>query len=86
MPKKKKALKPSKKKKLKPLAVVVFEPKYGIENPDLYHDAPLKPGEQVIFLGGIPNVAGHCAVAKHSGEIVWLMHPEDFRMAREDEI
>lgn len=85
MPKKKKLkLKLPRRKKLKLLAVVVFEP--NTKFPEHYKNSPVRIGEQVLFMGLIPNVPGHCAVAKSSGELVWLMHPEDFRMATDDEL
>lgn len=45
----------------------------------------LEYGEQVLYLGEVPNAIGHCAVAKWSGEVVWLVHPQDFREATDEE-
>jgi hypothetical protein len=72
-------------KKLKKLSIVVFEPEWG-KNDKIDPRHPLKYGEQVVYLGDIPNAIGHCAVAKWSGEVVWLVHPQDFREATEDEV
>lgn len=65
------------------LEVVVYDPSWykpGMEDPTI------KVGETVLYLGEIPNVSGHCAVAKHDGVILWLMHPEDFRKATDEEL
>lgn len=73
-------------KKLKKMSIVVFDPHYGKKHPEEYKNSPVKIGEQALYLGDIPNAPGHCAVAKHSGEVVWLMHPQDFREATEEEV
>ncbi len=73
-------------KKLKKLSIVVFEPDYAKKHPEAYENHPIKLGEQVVYLGDIPNAPGHCIVAKFSGEVVWLVHPQDFREATEDEM
>jgi hypothetical protein len=70
-------------KKLRKLSIVVFEPEYAKKHPEAYKDHPIKLGEHVLYLGDIPNGDGHCACAKHSGEVVWLLHPQDFREATE---
>ena len=73
-------------KKFKKLEIVVFEPKGSLENTKAYKDHPLKPGERVLYLGDIPNVPGHCCVAKKDGAVIWLVHPEDFRTATDEEL
>lgn len=71
--------------KHKRMSVIVFEPSWAKkQGVDKRH--PLKYGEHVLYLGDIPNVPGHCAVAKYEGQVVWLVHPEDFREAAEDEL
>lgn len=67
------------------LSVIVYEPEW-LKNKNVDGKYPLKYGESVLFLGMIPNVRDHCAVVKHSGEVVWLMHPSDFRKAKESEL
>ena len=62
------------------------DPDYAKKYPNAYNNSPIKLGEQVLYLGEVPNAIGHCAVAKHSGEVVWLVHPQDFRKATEDEL
>lgn len=80
------------KKKFKYLEIVVFDPEwakkkdrsrkpYGIDK-----EHPLKLKEQVLYLGDIPNAQGHCAVAKFCGDVIWLLHPQDFRKATEEEV
>ena len=72
-------------KKFKKLQIVVYEPGWVRNDLDL-KDSILKWGEHVLYLGEIPNVPGHCAVARHFGEVVWLVHPEDFRHPKKDEL
>lgn len=74
-----------KKKKYKPGTALIFEPYWAKEGRvDVKH--PLKFGELVYFLTDIPNVSGHCIVAKYSGEVVPMVHPEDFRIPTEKEL
>jgi hypothetical protein len=76
------------KSSFKYLSIIVFEPswaKHTSGSSGVPGTHPLEWGEQVLFLGDIPNGDGHCAVAKHSGKVVWLLHPQDFRLATEDE-
>jgi hypothetical protein len=49
-------------------------------------DPMLSKGEVVVYLGEIPNMPGHCIIATHSGQVVWGLHPENFREPKEDEI
>lgn len=72
-------------KKFKQYSIVVFEPKWAMKYIES-GSTPLKYGEVVLYLGNISNAQGHCCVAKHSGEVVWLVHPDDFREATEDEV
>ena len=76
------------KRKWKQGEAIVFAPKWaeGLSEPYAARLHPLKPQELVYFLCNIPNVPGHCIVAKYSGAIVPMVHPEDFRKAREDEL
>jgi hypothetical protein len=78
----------SRRKNFKPLECVVYDPKWNVEYKSTFDwsKSPIALGEVVLFMGNIPNVIGHCAVAKHTGEVIWLVHPEDFRTAREDEL
>jgi hypothetical protein len=75
-----------KQKKLRKLSIVVFDPWYGKKNPKAYSKHPIKIGEQVLYLGDIPNCPGHCAVAKYTGEVVWMVHPDEFREAKDSEL
>ena len=63
---------------------IVFEPKWWKKKYEKEH--PLKFGEHYYFISNIPNVPGHCIVATHKGLIVPMIHPEDLRKAREDEL
>jgi hypothetical protein len=72
-----------KRAKFKNCEAIVFDPSWWEKK---YAGHPLSPGEVVYFLGEIPNVPGHCVVAKHSGEVVSMVHPEDFRKAKDEEL
>jgi len=71
------------------LEAIVFDPKWWnrfMEDSTDYMNHPLKPKDVVYYLGDIPNVPGHGIVIKRSGGIVTMVHPEDFRKAREEEL
>lgn len=72
------------RRKFKQGEAIVFDPSWW--RPKLYDAHPLRPGEVVYFLTEIPNVPGHCIVTKWKGEVVTMVHPEDFRKARESEL
>lgn len=76
----------ARKKKFKQYSVVVFDFEYGRKNPEAYKKHPLKLGEKVIYLGDMPNVPGHCVVAQYSGKVVPMIHPEELRLAKEEEL
>lgn len=63
---------------------VVFDPFWWEDKYRKTH--PLRPEELVYYLGDIPNVPGHCIVARYTGEVVPMIHPEDLREAREEEL
>lgn len=70
--------------KIKSGEAIVFDPpKWKVED---YPDHPLKRGEVVYFLAHIPNVPGHCIVAKYNGLVVPMLHPGDFRKAKDSEL
>jgi len=73
-------------KKPRKLSIVSFEPWYAKKHPEAYDKSPIKLNEQVIYLGEIPNCLSHCVVVKHSGEVVWMVHTNDFRELTEDEL
>jgi hypothetical protein len=71
----------------KAMSIIVFAPAWAKKDPKrMLKGHPLKYGEAVLFLGNISNVLGHCAVAKSSGEVVWMVHPGDFRKAKDSEL
>jgi hypothetical protein len=48
---------------------------------------PLKKGQSVLYLGEITNMKGHVIVCtQEDGRIYWGYHPENFRVARDDEV
>lgn len=77
-------------KKFKHCEAIVWVPKWykkwSKQRPHLVNQHPLVYGEIVYFLGEIPNVPGHCIVAKYSGQVVPMVHPEDFRKAKDEEL
>lgn len=75
-----------KKPRLQNLSIVAYEPRWMKKNKSGYPNSPLQYGELALYLGEIPNAPGHCAVASSSGEVIWLLHPEDFRLAKDEEI
>lgn len=74
-----------KNKKFEQGEAIVFAPiwakKTGV---DPRH--PLKMGQVVYFLCDIPNVPGHCIVVTHEGLSIPMVHPEDFRKAKDEEL
>lgn len=71
--------------KFKSGSAIVFEPTWA-KNKKVDKRHPLKYGELVYFLTEIPNVPSHCIVAKYNGKVVAMVHPGDFRLAKEDEL
>ena len=47
---------------------------------------PFKLGEHALWLGEIPGMQGHCAVADSIGRIHWALHNHDFGILPEDKI
>ena len=75
------------KKSFEQGTAIVFEP-YWWNTADklLKKYYSLKYKELVYFLTDIPNVEGHCIVVKCNGTIVPMMHPDDFRIAKDEEL
>ncbi len=69
----------------RPLALVRFSPPPvpdGTESP-----YPFSVGETLVFLGEIPNMPGHCVVARHLGGTVHSgYHTENFVELDQDEV
>jgi hypothetical protein len=68
------------KSKFKNNMIVIYKPVAGYKSP------VFKDNEAVLYLGDVPNAPGHCAVAKKDGVVIWLVHPDEFRLPTEDEI
>ena len=47
---------------------------------------PFKEGQHFLFLGEIPKMPGHCAVADRAGKVHWGYHTDNFVMLTEEEI
>ena len=55
--------------------------------PKKYHsDYPFRPEDRLIFLGEIPNMMGHCVLAKEDGTITSGWHTDNFVELTEDEL
>lgn len=59
--------------------VVYKNPKTGVEH-------PLKYGDIVHFLAEHSPAYGHCIVVDYDGKITTMLHPEDFRLATDEEV
>lgn len=63
---------------------IVFDPQgWKVED---YPGHPLKRNQVVYFLSDIPNVGGHCIVATWDGLVIPMLHPGDFRKAKDEEL
>jgi hypothetical protein len=74
------------RRKFKHCEAIVWEPTWAKDQSGVDPRHPLKFGEMVYYLGEIPNVLGHCIVATYDGRVVPMVHPEDFRDAKEEEL
>jgi len=46
----------------------------------------IKKGDLVLFLGEIPNMPGHCAIAPPNGPVTFGWHLDNFEEPGEDDI
>jgi len=47
--------------------------------PEKYHSQyPFKKNESILFLGEIPQMKGHCVVARSDGTLSWAWHTDNF--------
>lgn len=49
-------------------------------------ESPLKYEDVVHFLAYHKPAHGHCIVTTYDGKVLTMLHPEDFRLATEDEV
>jgi hypothetical protein len=47
---------------------------------------PFAKKEVLLFLGELPQMPGHCVVARKDGRIIWGYHTENFIVIPEEEI
>ena len=47
---------------------------------------PFKNGEMLLWLGGIPQMPGHCVVVNKNGKVLWGYHTDNFVEPDEDDI
>lgn len=63
--------------KHKALSQVIFD---GVINLDEF-----KEGDVCLYLGEIPNMLAHVAVATRDGKVKWGYHEDNFRVIPEDD-
>lgn len=76
-------------KKFKSGQAIVFEPKWAIEKFKgglVYKNHPLKYGDIVHYLADHSPAIGHCIVTTYDGKVITMLHPADFRKAKENEV
>ena len=82
------------KSKFKPGQAIVFEPKWAVNKRrgvpakyDIYSEPhTLKYGQVVHYLAEHSPARGHCIVVDYDGKITTMVHPEDFRLATDEEV
>lgn len=63
---------------------IVFDP--PVFNVEKYPGYPLRRNEVVYYLTDIPNKPTHCIIVTDKGALIPMMHPGDFRKAKDKEI
>ena len=58
-----------------------------VELPKGYEDQyPFKNGDNVLMLGEIKHMPGHCAVVTKDGIVHWAYHTDNFRELTQEEV
>lgn len=76
-------------KKFKAGQAIVFQPSWAESKKKggvVYKGHPLKYGDVVHFLANHSPAFGHCIVTDYNGKVTTMLHPEDFRLATDDEV
>ena len=77
-----------------PGQAIVFEPRWALEKWKggvTYrtaggHEHPLKYGDIVTYLAEHSPARGHCVVVDYDGKVTTMLHPDDFRLATDEEV
>lgn len=72
-------------KKFKSGQAIVFLPRWA-KNRTVHKNHPIKYGAIVHFLAYHSPAYGHCIVVDYKGKITTMLHPEDFRLATDEEV
>lgn len=81
--------------RFKPGQAIVFEPRWAQEkfkggityrNEKTGAEHPLKYGDIVSYIAEHSPAYGHCIVVKYGGEVVTMVHPDEFRPATDEEV
>jgi len=78
----------------KPGQAIVFEPRWAQEKfkGGITYKGPngeehsLRYGDIVHYIAEHSPAYGHCIVVKYSGEVVTMVHPDEFRLATDEEV
>ena len=76
-------------KKFKAGEALVFQPSWSskkFKGAEVYYNHPLKYEDVVHFLAYHSPAIGHCIVTTYEGQVITMMHPEDFRLATDEEV
>jgi len=68
---------------------LVFIPKWAKnkkKGSKVYKKHPLRYEDVVHFLAYHTPAYGHCIVVDYDGKVTTMLHPEDFRLATEEEV
>lgn len=75
--------------KFKPGQAIVFQPNWSKNKKKgdvVYKNHPLRYGDIVHFLAHMTPAYGHCIVTTYEGKVITMLHPEDFRLATDEEV
>jgi hypothetical protein len=71
------------RKQPRKLSLVKFD--YDSIPTELHKHYPFVKGKAYLFLGEIPNMPGHCALAESNGKVMFGYHTDEFIELTEDE-
>lgn len=77
------------KTKFKPGQAIVFEPNWAEvkkKGAVVHIKHPLKYGDIVHFIAYMTPAIGHCIVTTYEGKVITMLHPDEFRKAKDSEV